>query len=172
MRGDYFVPGASEDVDVVVADRYGGRHAQPRRRLEQLLVDFFGEQADQRFFIGNALQELCASNALWLLPVFDLEMLVEDRPRRRKKRASRKSFRLAHRIPRITRPSRAGEVVYAGERANARRRESGRGGCSFSAHDRALRALTVVVAGGYSVVKRRRGQTRATPNGFATSPRS
>ncbi len=45
---------------------------------EQIFIDFFGEEADERVFIGDALEKFFAGDVICGGPIFGVAFFVED----------------------------------------------------------------------------------------------
>src|SRR6266852_8701478 len=69
------------DALPIYADGDVGDDPEFRPGQQQLFIDFFGQQADQRFFFPDGVQELPARDSLRAGPVFDFEMFGQQLPR-------------------------------------------------------------------------------------------
>src|SRR5439155_15424333 len=79
-------------VDVVESHRHVRRDAEFRRRLQQFLVYFLGQQAHQPLFVFHAPQNFFPRRAFRLGPVFHLAAFVQDFPRGIEQAVLRKHF--------------------------------------------------------------------------------
>src|SRR5208337_3153735 len=78
VGGDDNTLGAGVDVYIVEADGDIRHDAELGGGPEKLFVDFFGEQADQAFPVFHATQDLVSRRALWVTPILDVAIGVQD----------------------------------------------------------------------------------------------
>ena len=122
---------AGLEIDIVEADGDVGDDAQIRSGGEQFVVDFFGEQADQRVFAGDAPQYFGARRAFGRGPEIGVEKVGEPLARSFKESVRGQEFGFAHAL--ASGDSEQRRVAYLSASAEAFRVERMRaGGGHFS----------------------------------------
>ena len=78
VGGDNFAASASGKVDIVKADGNVSDDAKFGGDGKKVVVDFFGEETDERVFVGDTAEDFVPRRPLGVLPVVHLKVRGEE----------------------------------------------------------------------------------------------